>query len=590
MENNDNGVAKSGSEDFNSYYSQFLADLNKKRDAEPSAPSNGTTPTGGATNLDVEPKADQISSAPTFLPSNDATNDATKVKSSLAETFGAGNATQTGETPASAPVTTPPPATSTPAFTPGLSTAPAETPASTSAGTPASASIAAPNDGFKVSKAKSDTTDAKLTEEDTKENAGKDAKSAFGPQGIKAEEGAPEKPTKARPGVLYTFLVVLVTAGLTLGAVYAGLHFGVLKSSEVSDYNYDYDQAEKAFAKPSGESPDWEKVFATVAPSVVSIQVEMASGSALGSGFVLDASGDIITNNHVIEGKDAKIQVTLWDGRIFEATIVGNDETSDIAVVKLTDAPSDLKPVEFADSESVTVGDDVMAVGNPLGLANTATVGVISALERPVSAAEGAGTAAVVTNAIQIDAAINPGNSGGPLFDGEGKVIGITSSIASTSSQNPGSIGIGFAIPSNLTQLITKQLVESGKFEHPALGVSIQDGVAKYDGSNHRAAQIKEVSQNSPAGDAGLQKDDYIIAINGKPVTSTYGLMGYIRAQAIDSTIKVTYVRGDSKAEVDVKLNRKQEDALSGLSSQKAPDENGDTPDLFDPFDGLLGR
>lgn len=548
MENENDNVSKSGSDDFNSYYSKFLADLNKQRDTSATyVPVNGATPAPAA------------------------------------------------DTPPSAHADVPPaPASGVQAETP------AKVPAKVSPSSKAGAlfgAISQPHEGVSLQdKFAQDKTDASEHQGSSlQDKFAQDADGSTPKPYSPAIEGKDAKDAhpKARPGVLYTALVVLLTAGLTLGAVYAGLHFGVLKSAQSSDITYDYDQAEKAFAKPSGETPDWEKVFAAVAAEVVSIQVEISSGTSLGSGFVLDGSGSVITNNHVIEGKDAKIQVTLQDGRIYDASVVGTDATSDIAVIKLKDAPADLKPVTFADSETVTVGDDVMAVGNPLGLSNTATVGVISALERPVTASEGGGASAsvVVTNAIQIDAAINPGNSGGPLFDGEGKVIGITSSIASTSSQNPGSIGIGFAIPSNLTQLITTQLVQNGKFEHPALGVSIQDGVVKYDGANYRAAQIKEVSASSPAGDAGMQKDDYIVAINGKPVTSTYGLMGYIRAQAIDSAIKVTYVRGDKKSEVDVKLNRKQEDALNGLSSQQPEqDDSQNGGDLFDPFDGLLGR
>jgi putative serine protease PepD len=205
------------------------------------------------------------------------------------------------------------------------------------------------------------------------------------------------------------------------------------------------------------ENPDWTSVTSAVQESVVAIQVESQGGGAEGSGVVLDSEGRILTNNHVVADAQT-VQVTLSDGRVYEADIVGTDPTTDLAVVQLTDPPSDLKPAKFGDSSDVVVGEPVMALGNPLGLANTATTGIVSALDRPVTASAEDGSDQVVTNAIQIDAAVNPGNSGGPLFNASGEVIGITSSIATLSggmaSGSSGSIGLGFAIPSNLATQI----------------------------------------------------------------------------------------------------------------------------------------
>src|SRR5699024_2434192 len=199
-------------------------------------------------------------------------------------------------------------------------------------------------------------------------------------------------------------------------------------------------------ASSADGSPDWESVASTVRPSVVAIDVTTQRGAAEGSGVILDA-GDayILTNNHVVDGAQ-QIAVALYDGRMFEAKVVGTDPATDLAVLQLTDPPDDLQAATLGTSDDLDVGQSVMAVGNPLGLSSTVTTGIISALDRPVAATDQFSREQVVTNAIQIDAAINPGNSGGPVFDASGHVIGITSSIAST-GQNSGSIGLGFAIP-----------------------------------------------------------------------------------------------------------------------------------------------
>nr|BFF19093.1 trypsin-like peptidase domain-containing protein [Promicromonospora thailandica] len=249
------------------------------------------------------------------------------------------------------------------------------------------------------------------------------------------------------------------------------------------------------------DNPNWTEVTAAVQESVVSIQVEGQRGGAEGSGVVLDSDGHVLTNNHVVSGAQ-NLQVTLSDGRVYDAEIVGTDPTSDLAVVRLSDPPSDLKPATFADSDQVAVGEPVMALGNPLGLANTATTGIVSALDRPVTASAEDGSDQVVTNAIQIDAAVNPGNSGGPLFNASGEVIGITSSIAtlSGSSNSSGSIGLGFAIPSNLASQIGDQLTADGTAEHAFLGVTLSDAEATADGVTRRGAGVQEVVADSPAG------------------------------------------------------------------------------------------
>ncbi|HEX7804681.1 MAG TPA: trypsin-like peptidase domain-containing protein, partial [Cellulomonas sp.] len=331
-------------------------------------------------------------------------------------------------------------------------------------------------------------------------------------------------------------------------------------------------------AGSTSDNPDWQKVAAAVQASVVAIEVTTTSGSAQGSGVILDKTGNIITNNHVVEGAQGDVTVTLTDGRVFKATIVGKDATTDLAVIKLKDAPSDLSPAALGDSGTIVVGQPVMAVGNPLGLANTVTTGIVSAVDRPVSTSTtGSSSDAVVTNAIQIDAAVNPGNSGGPLFDAEGRVMGITSSIATLSSSS-GSIGLGFAIPVNLVKNITSQLVASGSAQHAFLGVSLSDGTATVDNTTRLGAVVEEVTAGSPAAKASLQAKDVIVAIDGKPVGGAESLTAYVRGMASGEQVTLTVVR-DGKA-IDVKVTLATKAATTPSSDSTTPtDPRQMTPD-----------
>ncbi|MGV8966769.1 MAG: S1C family serine protease [Cellulomonas sp.] len=340
----------------------------------------------------------------------------------------------------------------------------------------------------------------------------------------------------------------------------------------------------------TSDNPNWEKVSAAVAPSVVAIQVTTANGGAEGSGVIIDAAGHVLTNNHVVNGADS-VQVTLSDGRLYKATIVGADSTTDLAVVQITDPPSDLAPAAMGDSGAVAVGEAVMAVGNPLGLANTVTTGIISALDRPVSASAESGTSVVVTNAIQIDAAINPGNSGGPLFDAQGRVIGITSSIATLSGgsgSQSGSIGLGFAIPINLAQNIAGQLVKSGTAEHAFLGVSLTDGNATASGTTRKGAVIQQVTSGSPADAAKLQVNDVVVAIDGSPVAGAESLTAYVRERAAGDTTKLTIVRDGKVLDVTVTLAAKAATVDQSSNSQQGGSglggsgQSGQNP--LDPF------
>ncbi|MFI9488823.1 trypsin-like peptidase domain-containing protein [Promicromonospora sp. NPDC052451] len=334
------------------------------------------------------------------------------------------------------------------------------------------------------------------------------------------------------------------------------------------------------------QNPNWTEVTSAVQKSVVSIQVESQSGGAEGSGVVLDSEGHVLTNNHVVSGATT-VQVTLSDGRVYEADIVGTDPTTDLAVVQLSDPPSDLEPATFADSDDVAVGEPVMALGNPLGLANTATTGIVSALDRPVTASAEDGSDQVVTNAIQIDAAVNPGNSGGPLFNASGEVIGITSSIAtlSGSSNSSGSIGLGFAIPANLASQIGDQLKEDGTAEHAFLGVTLSDAEATADGVTRRGAGVQDVVADSPAGDAGIQQGDVIVAIDGDPVNGSASLTAFVREKDAGDKAVLTVVRDGSTEEVTVTLAVKEESAATPDqgSQGQVPGQGGSGSDQSNP-------
>ena len=320
----------------------------------------------------------------------------------------------------------------------------------------------------------------------------------------------------------------------------------------------------------SGQAPDWEAVSAAVSNAVVSIAIATDRGTALGSGVIYDKDGHIITNNHVVAGA-AQIQVTLADGRVYDADTTGTDPATDLAVIQLKDAPDNLTVAQLGDSDKLTTGQDVMAIGNPLGLSSTVTTGIISALDRPVVNSQGedgsggrSSSSAVYTNAIQIDAAINPGNSGGPLFDEKGRVIGITSSIATMGRSGggeggSGSIGIGFAIPVKLADKVAKQLIKSGAATHAYLGVTLDTDGATADGEKRAGAKITSVESGSPADKAGLKTNDVVVAIDGKTTAQGSALTGYVRQYSANDKVKLTVIRNSKKQDIDVTLAERKD-------------------------------
>ena len=339
-------------------------------------------------------------------------------------------------------------------------------------------------------------------------------------------------------------------------------------------------------------------IAAKVVPSVVTIEATGSSGAGTGSGVVLTEDGYVVTNTHVVtlDGAtgDATVRVTTSDGRVYDAEVVGTDPMYDLAVIKLQDAEG-LTPIDFADSSKLNVGDTTVAVGAPLGLANSVTEGIVSALNRSISIASSAApeggdeeeqapeeengqegpfrfdfgqgdqqtsaTETISIAVIQTDAAINPGNSGGALVDSDGELIGINVAIATaggSSSDGSGSIGVGFSIPSDIVQRITDEIIETGEATHGLLGASVKPA-ASVEGSTITGAYIQEVTEGGAAASAGLQQGDIVTGFNGVPITDATDLTAQVRAAASGTEAEVTYVRDGETQTVEVTLGSLQQ-------------------------------
>jgi putative serine protease PepD len=338
-------------------------------------------------------------------------------------------------------------------------------------------------------------------------------------------------------------------------------------------------------------------VAAKVVPSVVTISVSSGESGGTGSGVILSDDGYVLTNTHVVtlDGQvgDPKVQVTTSDGRIYDATIVGTDPTYDLAVIKLEDA-SGLTPISWGDSGDLNVGDATVAIGAPLGLSNTVTEGIVSALNRSIEIASSAApdssdsdpdsdtppdngqdgpfqfdfgqgqsqqpaTESIKIAVVQTDAAINPGNSGGALVDSDGELIGINVAIASagSSSSTGGSIGVGFAIPSSVAKRVAQELIDDGAATHGLLGATVQASTT-VDGATITGAYISEVTADGAAGSAGLRSGDIVTEFNGAPITDAIDLTAQVRAVAGGSTVSLTYVRDGKSGTADVTLGTLQ--------------------------------
>lgn len=370
---------------------------------------------------------------------------------------------------------------------------------------------------------------------------------------------------KTRAKKLPVFLSAL--AGLVAG----GLLMVALVFTGALDINSDKGSVVSSNAAQQSISIDTEDttlpevVSAKALPSVVSITTTIEStglamggsdesSGSIGSGVILDTDGNILTNYHVIEGA-TDIVVTLDDGTSLEAELVGSDESSDLAVIRVKDASSaNLTPIEVGDSDALTVGEWVMAIGSPFGNEQSVSTGIVSALYRSTALPSTSGSS-IYANMIQTDAAINPGNSGGALVNDKGELIGINSVIESYSGS---SSGVGFAIPVNYAIKIAEQIVDGKTPVHPYLGVSLatvnalnarQNGL-----SVDAGAYVSDITADGPAAAAGIQKGDIITAVDGDAVASADGLIIELREHEVGDKVTMTVVRGKDEVEVEVEL------------------------------------
>ena len=307
--------------------------------------------------------------------------------------------------------------------------------------------------------------------------------------------------------------------------------------------------------QPAASAPagSVEQVAAKVVPSVVKLETTMGRQSEEGSGIILSSDGLILTNNHVVAaaakggqlgagsttGDGSTSTVTFNDGRTAPFSVVGTDPSSDIAVVRVQGV-SGLTPITIGSSSNLKVGQDVVAVGSPLGLEGTVTTGIVSALNRPVAAGGDAGDQNSVLDAIQTDAAINPGNSGGALVNMNGELVGINSAIASLGdSSGPqaqsGNIGLGFAIPVDEAKRVADQLIQTGTATHASLGVQVGNDATV------NGAKIMEVVSGGPAAQAGLPSGVVVTKLDDRVISSADGLVAAVRSKAPGDTVTLTY-------------------------------------------------
>lgn len=354
-------------------------------------------------------------------------------------------------------------------------------------------------------------------------------------------------PGRSRTPLLVAALVSALVLGAGLGAAaFAMLDDG---STIVRQVTVEDSQPVAENGLPSSQ------IYERASKSVVELAASGGSGAgtAQGSGFIYDESGHIVTNQHVVAGATS-IAVSFWNGVELDATLVGTDPSTDLAVLRVDAPKSLLQPLRLGDSSSVLVGDPVLAFGSPFGLEGTVTAGIVSALHRKMTAPNNY----PITNTIQTDAAINHGNSGGPLLDRRGRVIGVNAQIESESG---GSDGVGFAIPSNTVRSIVRQLIATGEVEHAYLGIrmaQLPDGVA-----------VTEVLPGTPAEKAGIRPatgttlvdgqeqptgGDVVVEFDGEKVTSAVALQSAVDARRPGDTVPITVVRDGSRRTVEVTL------------------------------------
>ncbi|WP_151640353.1 trypsin-like peptidase domain-containing protein [Corynebacterium sp. 11A] len=368
------------------------------------------------------------------------------------------------------------------------------------------------------------------------------------PEGGYSDPAAPQQKPKRQVGFVTAMAMMLV------GAVAAGSITGLVVANSGTGSSPRSDRVNALAEQPverTGTAAEGsvEDVASRVLPAVVSITTETAEGS----GSVISEDGLILTNNHVVAGSEnSPIVVTMHDGQHYQADFIAGDSDTDVAVIKLRDA-RDLTVMTFGNSDDLKVGQQVVAVGSPLGLEATVTSGIVSALNRPIRAAGNRAGESSLIDAIQTDAAINPGNSGGPLVDMQGNLVGMNSVIATTSTgggRSAGSIGVGFAIPSNQTRRLANQLVETGKVTQPIIGVRVSRSPSPY------GAVVADVEPSGPAEAAGVKAGDIISRVDDRSIDSADALITAVRSQEFGATIKLEIVddNGENPRMVEVTL------------------------------------
>ena len=380
-----------------------------------------------------------------------------------------------------------------------------------------------------------------------------------GPRPQASQSQQPKRPKKPHPGLRSLLFGLLggVIGAVAVVAVFVVGGFVAMPSSATSGKtgSTGTTPSSQTVTVNSGDSTDTtlaNAVAQKALPSVVSINVTTSDGEGVGSGVVLDTDGNIVTNYHVIEGAQS-ISVSTGDAS-YDATVVGSDESSDLAVIKIDAGDAALTPIEVGDSSTLQVGDWVMSLGSPFGLEQSVSTGIVSSLYRSTMLQNTSGNT-IYTNLIQTDATINPGNSGGALVDDEGKLVGINSLIESYSGS---SSGVGFAIPGNYAVEVAQKLIAGQTVTHAYIGGSFQTVTANNARSNslsvNQGAYVAELADDGPAAQAGIQKGDVITALDDEEITSSDALVLAVRSHSVGDTVTVTLMRGSKQMQVQVTL------------------------------------